>query len=121
MSKTILIVEDNPLNMKLFNDILQGNGYKTVQSSTGKDTLELAKKHKPDLIIMDIQLPEMSGLERTKMLKADDNLKDIPVLAVTAFSLEGGIEKILESGCCDALGKPIDIPSFLKTVAMYVS
>lgn len=116
MKKTILIVEDNELNMKLFNDILQAQGYITLQSIDGSDFMDLAREHRPDLVIMDIQLPEVSGLERTRIFKADDDFKDIPVLAVTAFALEGGIEKILEAGCDDAIGKPISVPSFLETV-----
>jgi two-component system cell cycle response regulator DivK len=119
MSNTILIVEDNALNMKLFNDILQKNGYEVVQSDGIDDTVPLARKHRPGLIVMDIQLPGPSGLERTQKLKAEDDLKMIPVLAVTAFPLKGGIEKILESGCDDVLGKPISVPTFLETVARY--
>ena len=117
MTKTILIVEDNELNMRLFNDLLKAGGYETLQSVDGSDALALAREHHPDLVIMDIQLPEVSGLERTRMLKADDELKDIPVMAVTAFALKGGVEKILTAGCDDVLGKPIDVPSFLEMVA----
>ena len=97
MSKKILIVEDNDLNMKLFNDLLQANGYETVQTVDGRDALKLAREHTPDLILMDIQLPEISGLEVTKMLKADDDLKGIPVIAVTAFAMKGDEEKIREA------------------------
>ncbi len=121
MPKTVLIVEDNELNMKLFNDLLQNNGYKTLLSVDGSDTMELARAHNPDLIVMDIQLPNMSGLERTKILKADEGLKNIPVIAVTAFSLEGGIEKILEAGCDDVLGKPIPISEFMELVSKHTS
>ncbi len=117
MAKTILIVEDTELNMKLLNDLLQAQGYDTLQSVDGKDTLQLAKEHHPDLIIMDIQLPEVSGMEYTKMLKADEGLKDIPVLAVTAFALKGDEEKILEVGCDGYIAKPISVPHFLETVA----
>ena len=117
MVKTILIVEDNELNMKLENDLLQAHGYDTLQSVDGKDVLQLAREHHPDLIIMDIQLPEISGMEYTKMLKADDELKDIPVLAVTAFALKGDEEKILEAGCDGYIAKPISVPHFLETVA----
>lgn len=121
MAKKILIVEDNEMNMRLFVDLLQKNGYETVQSVDGSDTLDLAREHRPNLIIMDIQLPEVSGLDRTVQLKADEELKDIPIVAVTAFSLEGGIERILASGCNDAVGKPIVIPDFLETVAKYIT
>ena len=82
MSKTILIVEDNELNMRLFDDLLQAHGYGTVQTADGREAIDLAREHHPDLILMDIQLPEISGLEVTKILKADDDLKTIPVIAV---------------------------------------
>jgi two-component system, cell cycle response regulator DivK len=121
MAKTILIVEDNEMNMKLFNDLLKQSGYETVLSVDGSDVMELAREHHPDLVVMDIQLPRISGLERTQMLKTDEDLKDIPVIAVTAFALEGGIEKILEAGCDDVLGKPIIIPTFLEMVAKHIS
>ena len=116
MPKTVLIVEDDRLNMKLLNDLLQVQGYDTLQSVDGRDALQLATKHRPDLIIMDIQLPGISGLEHVKTLKADDMLKDIPVLAVTAFALRGDKEKILEAGCDDYISKPISVPHFLETV-----
>ena len=119
MTKTILIVEDNDLNMKLQNDLLQAHGYDTLQSVDGKDALSLAREHHPDLIIMDIQLPEISGLEYTKMLKADEGLKDIPVLAVTAFALKGDEEKIRAAGCDGYIAKPISVHHFLETVAKF--
>ncbi|MBT4932295.1 MAG: response regulator [Rhodospirillaceae bacterium] len=103
-----------------FNDLLQAHGYNTLQSVDGADTVELARKHHPDLVVMDIQLPKVSGLDRTKELKADADLKDIPVLAVTAFALDGGIERILDAGCEDAIGKPISVPLFLETVEKHL-
>jgi len=121
MAKTVLIVEDDPLNMKLFNDLLQASGYDILQSIDGKDALDLAREHHPDLIIMDIQLPEVSGMDYTKMLKADDALKDIPVLAVTAFALKGDEEKILEAGCDGYIAKPITVPNFLKKVEKLIN
>ena len=121
MSKTILIVEDNDLNMKLFNDLLQAHGYETVQTMDGRDALNLAREHSPDLILMDIQLPEISGLEVTKMLKADDDLKHIPVIAVTAFAMKGDEEKIREGGCEGYIPKPISVPTFLDTVAKFLN
>ena len=90
MPKTILIVEDDKMSMRLATDVLQVNGYDTLQSFDGKDILQLAREHHPDLIIMDIQLPDISGIEYTKMLKADDALRDIPVLAVTWISCKVG-------------------------------
>ena len=120
MVKTILIVEDNDLNMKLFNDLLQANGYNTLQSKKGCDVMSLAHEHKPDLILMDIKLPKISGLEVTKMLKADDDLKSIPVIAVTAFAMKRDEEKIRNVGCEEYLSKPISIPTFLDTVAKFL-
>jgi two-component system cell cycle response regulator DivK len=120
MSKTILIVEDNDLNMKLFNDLLQAHGYGTVQTKDGRQAVDLARQHKPDLILMDIQLPEISGLEITRMLKADDALKNIPVIAVTAFAMKGDEEKIREGGCNGYIAKPISVPNFLQTIAQFL-
>ena len=119
--KTILIVEDNDLNMKLFNDLLQAHGYETMQTMDGREVLDMVNEKRPDLIIMDIQLPEISGLEVTKMLKADDNLKDIPVIAVTAFAMKGDEEKIREGGCEGYIAKPISVPVFLETVAKFLT
>ncbi len=121
MTKKILIVEDNELNMKLFNDLLQAHGYGTVQTNGGRDVMDLARQHKPDLILMDIQLPGISGLEVTRMLKADDELKHIPVLAITAFAMKGDEEKIREGGCDDYIAKPISVPNFLETVNKHLS
>ena len=121
MSKTILIVEDNELNMKLFNDLLQANGYGTIQTMDGREAIGLAREHQPDLILMDIQLPEISGLEITRMLKTDNDLKNIPVVAVTAFAMKGDEEKILKGGCEGYIAKPISIPKFLETISSFLS
>ena len=99
MSKTILIVEDNELNMKLFNDLLQARGYDTLQARDGRDVINMARKHRPALILMDIQLPGLSGLEVTKLIKSDDDLRETPVIAVTAFAMKGDENKIREGGC----------------------
>lgn len=120
LSKTILIVEDNELNMKLFNDLLESKGYKIIQTANGLNAVELAREHKPDLILMDIQLPEVSGLEVTKWLKADDELAHIPVIAVTAFAMKGDEEKILEGGCEAYISKPISVAKFLTTIKSFV-
>ena len=99
MVKRVMIVEDNELNMKLFNDLLEAQNYETIQTANGLEALDLARKHKPDLILMDIQLPEVSGLEVTKWLKEDDELARIPVIAVTAFAMKGDQERIRQGGC----------------------
>ncbi len=114
--KKILIVEDNELNMKLFHDLLEVHGYTTLQTKDGREALELARKHRPDLILMDIPLPEVSGLEVTKWIKADDELKSIPVIAVTAFAMKGDEEKIRSGGCEAYIAKPISVNSFLETI-----
>ncbi|NNF80033.1 MAG: response regulator [Rhizobiales bacterium] len=116
MSKTVLIVEDNELNMKLFHDLLEAHGYATLQTYDGLAALDMARKHHPDLILMDIQLPEVSGLEVTKWLKEDEGLREIPVIAVTAFAMKGDEEKIREGGCEAYISKPISVSHFLETV-----
>jgi two-component system cell cycle response regulator DivK len=120
MAKTILIVEDNELNMKLFRDLLEAQGYGILQTRDGMQALELARKERPDLIVMDIQLPQVSGLEVTKWIKADDNLKHIPVVAVTAFAMKGDEEKIREGGCEAYVAKPISVKDFLSTVERFI-
>ena len=120
MSKSILIVEDNELNMRLFTDLLQAHGYETLTSVDGRDAIELCRTHKPNLIVMDIQLPGMSGIEITKLLKADDELKDIPVIAVTAFAMKGDEVRIMEAGFASYVAKPISAPSFLDNVAKLI-
>lgn len=121
MEKTVLIVEDNELNMKLFHDLLEAHGVNTVETYDGKNVLELAREHKPNLILMDIQLPEISGLDVTKMLKADEELKSIPVIAVTAFAMKGDEQKIREGGCEDYISKPISVVHFIETINKYLN
>ena len=120
MAKTVLIVEDNELNMKLFHDLLEAHGYRTLQSRNGIDAMEIARANRPDLILMDIQLPEVSGLEVTKWLKEDDDLKSIPVIAVTAFAMKGDEERIRQGGCEAYISKPISVGKFIETVRSYL-
>jgi two-component system cell cycle response regulator DivK len=120
MTKTVLIVEDNELNMKLFNDLLYAQGYRTLQTQDGMYALEIARREMPDLILMDIQLPEVSGLEVTKWLKEEDDLRHIPVIAVTAFAMKGDEEKIRDGGCEDYIAKPISVVDFLATVKRFL-
>lgn len=121
MSKTVLIVEDNELNMKLFNDLLEAHNINTLQTKDGREVLDIAREKKPDLVIMDIQLPEVSGLEVTKWLKADEELKSIPVVAVTAFAMKGDEQKIREVGCDDYISKPISVAHFMEVVQKHLS
>jgi two-component system cell cycle response regulator DivK len=120
MAKTVLIVEDNELNMKLFNDLLEAFGYKTVKTRDGRTAVDMAREHKPDLIIMDIQLPGISGLDVTRQLKQDIELAPIPVVAVTAFAMRGDEQRIREGGCEAYLSKPISVQSFLSTVRQFI-
>jgi two-component system cell cycle response regulator DivK len=120
MPKTVMIVEDNELNMKLFNDLLESRGYNVIQTRNGMEALDLARAHMPDLILMDIQLPEVSGLVVTKWLKDDEQLAHIPVVAVTAFAMKGDEERILQGGCEGYISKPISVSHFLETIAQYI-
>ena len=119
--KTVLVVEDNDLNMKLFHDLLEAHGYRILQTKDGMEALQMARQHRPDLILMDIQLPEVSGLEVTKWIKEDEDLKAIPVVAVTAFAMKGDEEKIREGGCEAYIAKPISVTNFLETVGRFLN
>lgn len=119
-TRCVLIVEDNELNMKLFHDLLAAHGYRTIQTRNGLSALDLAREHRPDLILMDIQLPEVSGLEVTKWLKDDDELRQIPVIAVTAYAMKGDEERIRSGGCEAYISKPISVMTFLETVRRFI-
>lgn len=116
MPKSVLIVEDNELNMKLFQDLLEAHGFDTLQTKDGKQALQMAREHRPDLIVMDIQLPGVSGLEVTKWIKSDENIKHIPIIAVTAFAMKGDEEKMRNGGCEAYIAKPISVTKFIDTV-----
>jgi len=121
MSKKVLIVEDNELNMKLFHDLLDSQGYQILQTREGMQAMAMARQHMPDLILMDIQLPEISGLEVTKWLKDDEELAHIPIIAVTAFAMKGDEERIRQGGCEAYISKPISVMHFLETVKKHLS
>ena len=121
LDKTVLVVEDNDLSMRLFHDLLEAHGYNVLQAKNGMEGWRMAREHRPDLILMDIQLPGLSGLEVTKWLKADETLKSIPVIAITAFAMAGEEEKIGECGCDAYIPKPISIPDFLQTVERFAN
>ena len=118
--RKILIVEDNELNMKLFHDLLDAHGYQTIQTRNGLDALTLARQERPALILMDIQLPEVSGLEVTKWLKDDDDLREIPVVAVTAFAMKGDEQRIRDGGCEAYISKPISVTTFIETIRRFI-
>ena len=119
-NKRVLIVEDNELNMKLFHDLLEAHGYETIQTRNGKDVLALARQHRPDLVLMDIQLPEVSGLEVTRWLKDDAELSTIPVIAVTAYAMKGDEERIRQGGCEAYISKPISVLGFIETIRDFI-
>ena len=120
MAKKILIVEDNDLNLKLFRDLLGANGYVTFETKEGIEAISLTRNVMPDLIVMDIQLPEISGLDITRKIKADASIRHIPVIAVTAFAMKDDEEKILAAGCEAYLSKPIAIDVFLNTIRRFL-
>ncbi len=116
MKNLVLIVEDNATNLKLFRDVLQVHGFDTLSAEDGISAIGLVRRHRPDMVLMDIQLPDISGLEVTRWIRADDDLCRIPIVAVTAFAMHGDEQKILRAGCDAYLAKPISIKSFMATV-----
>lgn len=119
--KLILIVEDNELNMRLLNDVLEAHGYAILKAGTGEEAIDLAQRERPDVILMDIQLPDISGLEATRRLKEDPATQGIPVIAVTAFAMSGDEKKIRDSGCDAYVPKPIMLQPFLALLECYAS
>ncbi|MEO9968959.1 MAG: response regulator [Hyphomonadaceae bacterium] len=114
--KSVLVVEDNELNMRLFCDLLDAFGYDTHASRDGARAVEIARAEMPDLIIMDIQLPEVSGLDITRWIKDDQDIAHIPVLAVTAFAMRADEQRVRAAGCEGYLSKPIQMMSFMRAV-----
>ena len=119
MGPQVLVVEDNERNMKLFREVLQASGYRTLEATTGERAVELVFEHRPDLVLMDIQLPDIDGVEALDRLRADDRLASVPVLALTAQAMEGDRERFLAAGFDDYLSKPVDILDFVATVKRY--
>ncbi|MDE2355482.1 MAG: response regulator [Alphaproteobacteria bacterium] len=116
MPCTVLIVEDNELNQKLFADVLDARGYDTLRTAEGVAAFDLARAHRPDLIVMDIQLPTVSGLEVIRWLKDAADLAAIPILAVTAFAMRGDAERIYEAGAEAYMPKPVILSAFMDQV-----
>ena len=119
--KRILVVEDNKLDMRLLKDILEGSGYETLQAADGSEAIDLVFASLPDLMLMDIQLPKISGLEVTRSLKGDDRSWRIPIVAVTAFAMGWHEREALDSGCDAYVSKPISVLGFLNTVELFLS
>ena len=115
-AKKVLVVEDNELNMKLFCDLLDAYGFDTVKSRDGLKAVDLAREHHPDLIIMDIQLPEVSGLDLTRWIKDDSSISHIPIMAVTAFAMRQDERLVRDAGCEAYMAKPIQMRPFIETV-----
>jgi two-component system, cell cycle response regulator DivK len=115
----ILVVEDNERNMKLFRDVLQASGYRTLEAATGERAVELVFEHRPDLVLMDIQLPGIDGVEALDRLRADGRTASVPVLALTAQAMEGDRERFLAAGFDGYLSKPVNIAEFVATVKRY--
>jgi len=118
--KRILIVEDNDLSLMLLNDLLEVHGYEILKTGQGLEAIKLAQDNKPDLILMDIQLPDLSGLDVTRLLKQDDQTKCIPIIAVTAFAMLGDEASALESGCDAYIAKPVVVHSLLRTIESFL-
>jgi two-component system cell cycle response regulator DivK len=118
-SPKILVVEDNERNMKLFCDLLEASGYRTLEATTGERAVELALEHRPDLVLMDIQLPDIDGIEALRRLRADERFSAAPVLALTAQAMEGDRERFLAAGFDGYLSKPVDVTDFVATVRRY--
>ena len=114
--KTVLIVEDNFLNLKLMRDLLEASGIATLQAEDGTQALEVALEHQPDIVLMDIQLPGMSGLIVTRQFKTDADLQNIPIIAVTALASREDKEEALEAGCDAYISKPFAAEQFLGLV-----
>jgi two-component system cell cycle response regulator DivK len=112
----VLVVEDNEKNMKLFRDVLQAAGYDTIEATTAGQALDLAATNLPDLVLMDIQLPDMDGLEALRRLRADERTSTTPVVALTALAMEGDRERFLAAGFDGYISKPVEIGSFVATV-----
>jgi len=116
----ILIVEDNPMNLELATDLLEVSGYVIIQAETAEEGIKLARAELPDLILMDISLPGMDGLEATGILKQDPTTKDITVIALTAHAMRGDEEKAMVAGCIGYITKPIDTREFPKDVSRFI-
>jgi CheY-like chemotaxis protein len=119
-NKTILIIEDDELNMKLVRGLLMMGKYNILEAVNAEIGMKIAREHHPDLILMDIQLPGMDGLEATRLIKKDPSTKDISVIALTSCAMQGDEDKARDSGCYGYMSKPLDTRSFLDTIAKYL-
>ena len=118
--KNVMVVEDNEKNRKLMRVVLKAKGYNIIEASTGEEALNLLKNQKPDIILMDIQLPGIDGITLIKQIKGDITTKDIPIIAVTAYAMKGDEQKILETGCDAYVSKPINTQELPLIVEKYI-
>jgi len=118
MAKKILVIEDNPANMKLVDDILTAEGYEVLKATEGLPGLEMLKQDSGEvlLVLLDLKLPDIDGIEIIKKIKADDSIKNIPVIVVSAYAMESDIQSTKEAGCADYITKPINVMEFLDKV-----
>jgi two-component system, cell cycle response regulator DivK len=119
--KRILVVEDNQLGLKLLSQLLRVHGYEILQTPKGLEAIDLARVEQPDLILMDIGLPDICGLDVTRLLKQDDQTKAIPIIAVTAFAMPGDEKRALEAGCAAYIAKPIILDNLLRAIESILS
>jgi CheY-like chemotaxis protein len=117
----VLVIDDDPMNLNLIRIVLQKGNYAVFEAKNAESGIKIAHRHHPDIILMDIQLPGMDGLEATRLIKSDPELKDIPVEALTAFAMQREIEQAYEAGCVGHISKPIDVHSFVDTMENFVA
>jgi two-component system cell cycle response regulator DivK len=115
----ILVVEDNEKNMKLFRDVLVASGFRTLEATTGKEAVEMASEHTPDLVLMDIQLPDLDGVQALERLRADERTATIPIVALTAQAMRGDRERFLAAGFDDYVSKPVNVRDLIETVRQH--
>ena len=120
-SKTVLVIEDNELNMKLVRSMLQLAHYEIVEAKNAEDGIKLAREHLPKLILMDIQLPGIDGLDATRIIKKNPKLAHIPIVALTSYAMQGDEEKAISAGCTGYIAKPIDTRNFLDIISKYLT
>jgi len=119
--KTVLVIEDDDMNMKLVRTLLKLGDFKVLEATDAEKGIAAAREHRPDLILMDLQLPGMDGLSATRILREDTTLVDLPIVALTAFAMQGDNEKAFDAGCIGYVTKPIDTRSFLKTISGFIN
>src|SRR6185436_21134782 len=117
--RQVVVVEDNERNMKLFREVLESSGYRTLEADTGERAVALTAEHRPDLVLMDIHLPDIDGVEALRRLRADERTASVPVLALTAQAMEGDRERFLAAGFDGYLSKPVNIADLLDAVRRY--